>query len=82
MDHFAGDGRPLAFSRLALVEREPTPEGPTMILPLRRAHRWIWLALALLLPALYLAALALRPAPPRLDRLPAALEPFASPGGP
>lgn len=53
-----------------------------MILPLRRAHRWIWLALALLLPALYLAALALRPAAPRLDRLPAALEPFASPGEP
>jgi hypothetical protein len=27
-----------------------------MILPLRRLHRWIWLALALLLPLLFWAA--------------------------
>lgn len=48
-----------------------------MILPLRRAHLRIWLVLALLLPALYAAALWLRPPAPRMDHLPAALEPFA-----
>lgn len=44
-----------------------------MILPLRRRHRRFWVALALLLPALYLAALLVRPAPPRMDALPPAL---------
>jgi hypothetical protein len=48
-----------------------------MILPLRRAHRRIWLVLALALPALYAVALWLRPPPPRMERLPPALEPFA-----
>lgn len=41
-----------------------------MIHPLRRWHRWLWTGLALLLPALLLAALAVRPSPPLLDRLP------------
>ncbi|MBN9656744.1 MAG: hypothetical protein J0H49_01120 [Acidobacteria bacterium] len=31
-----------------------------MIQPLRRAHRWIWLALAVLLPLLFTAALVAR----------------------
>lgn len=53
-----------------------------MILPLRRAHRRIWLALALVLPLLYALALWLRPPPPRMDRLPPALEPFAVPADP
>lgn len=44
-----------------------------MILPLRRWHRRIWLALALLLPLLYLAALLARPERPRMDALPPAL---------
>ena len=37
-----------------------------MTRPLRRAHRWTWLALAVLLPALFLAGLLVRqePQPP------------------
>jgi len=34
-----------------------------MTRPLRRAHRWTWLVLAVLLPALYVAALAVRRSP-------------------
>lgn len=53
-----------------------------MILPLRRAHRWVWLLLALLLPVLLGAALWLRPPVPRMERLPAELDPFAVREGP
>ncbi len=42
-----------------------------MTRPLRRIHRWTWLALAVLLPALYIAALAVRrtttPVNPHID---------------
>jgi len=41
-----------------------------VIRPLRRWHRLVWAALALLLPALFIAALASRPVAPLLDRLP------------
>jgi len=34
-----------------------------MTRPLRRVHRWIWLALAVLLPVLFLAGLSVRQAP-------------------
>lgn len=44
-----------------------------MILPLRRRHRRFWLALALFLPLLYLAALLVRPERPRMEALPPAL---------
>jgi hypothetical protein len=44
-----------------------------VIRPLRRRHRQVWGALAVVLPAVYVAALAARPAPPRLDPLPPAL---------
>ena len=49
-----------------------------MIAGLRSAHRWIWLLLALLLPALVVLALRARSAPP-LELLPATLEPAAEP---
>ena len=43
-------------------------EMAAMTRPLRRAHRWIWLALAVLLPALFLAGLLVRqePQPPNV----------------
>jgi len=41
-----------------------------MIHRLRRRHRRIWIALAVLLPLLYLLALAARPAAPVLDPVP------------
>lgn len=44
-----------------------------MIRPLRRRHRWIWAALAALLPLLVWAALAARPAPVPPQELPPAL---------
>ena len=44
-----------------------------MIRRLRRRHRRIWLALAVLLPLLYVVALASRPSRPVLDSLPAPL---------
>jgi hypothetical protein len=44
-----------------------------VILPLRRRHRSLWLALALLLPSLYVAALLARPERPRMETLPPAL---------
>ena len=57
-----------------------------MIRPLRRAHRWVWAALVLALPALLVAALAVRPAAtapaPPLLRLPAEVafsEPLTGP---
>ena len=34
-----------------------------MTRPLRRAHRWTWVALAVLLPALFLAGLLVRQEP-------------------
>ncbi len=49
-----------------------------MIGGLRRAHRWIWLALALLLPAIFVLALRARTAPP-LEVLSPALAPAAMP---
>ena len=44
----------------------PAAEMAAMTRPLRRAHRWTWLALAVLLPALFLAGLLVRqePQPP------------------
>jgi len=44
-----------------------------LIRPLRRRHRWIWTALAVLLPLLVWAALAARPARVPPQELPAAL---------
>jgi hypothetical protein len=44
-----------------------------VILPLRRRHRRVWLALALLLPLLYAAALLVRPDRPVMQELPPAL---------
>jgi hypothetical protein len=35
-------------------------KGIVVIQPLRRAHRWIWLALSLLLPAVFIAGIAAR----------------------
>jgi len=35
-------------------------EMATMTRPLRRAHRWTWVALAVLLPALFLTGLLVR----------------------
>ena len=49
-----------------------------MIGGLRMAHRWIWLALALLLPALLFFAMRARTVLP-LQELPAALAPAAQP---
>lgn len=49
-----------------------------MIGGLRTAHRWIWLLLALLLPALLMLAIRAREEPP-LQELPAALAPHALP---
>ena len=49
-----------------------------MIGGLRSAHRWIWLALAILLPALLFLAVRARTAPP-LQELPAVLAPAAQP---
>jgi hypothetical protein len=49
-----------------------------MIAGLRAAHRWIWLLLALLLPALVVLALRARSAPP-LEQISPALEPAAQP---
>lgn len=49
-----------------------------MIGRLRSAHRWIWLALAILLPALLFLAVRARTAPP-LQELPPALAPAAQP---
>jgi hypothetical protein len=40
---------------------------------LRRRHRRIWLVLAVLLPLLYVLALAARPPAPLVDSLPAPL---------
>jgi hypothetical protein len=40
----------------------PMDSSPIMTRPLRRAHRSIWLALAVVLPSLLAAGLALRPA--------------------
>jgi len=45
---------------------------------LRRRHRAIWLALAVLLPVLYLVALAARRPAPLVDSLPAPLRANAS----
>jgi hypothetical protein len=43
-----------------------------MIQPLRRAHRWIMSGLALVLPAIFVAGLAVRqPSPPAAEVLPA-----------
>ncbi len=47
-----------------------------MIGRLRSAHRWIWLALAILLPALLFLAVRARTSLP-LQELPAALAPAA-----
>ncbi len=47
-----------------------------MIGGLRRAHRWIWLALAILLPALLVLAVRARIALP-VQELPAVLAPDA-----
>lgn len=41
-----------------------------MILPLRRHHHRTWIALALLLPLLYAAALLVRPHRPVMESLP------------
>lgn len=49
-----------------------------MIGGLRSAHRWIWLALALLLPTLLFFAWRARPSLP-LETLPPALSPAAQP---
>lgn len=49
-----------------------------MIGGLRSAHRWIWLALALLLPALLFLAVRARTALP-VQELPSALAPAALP---
>lgn len=49
-----------------------------MIRALRQTHRWIWLALALLLPALLWCAVRARTSPP-LEVLPPALAPAAQP---
>lgn len=49
-----------------------------MIGGLRTAHRWIWLALAILLPALLFFAVRARTAPP-VQELPPALAPAAQP---
>ena len=49
-----------------------------MIGGLRSAHRWIWLALAMLLPALIFFAVRARTALP-VQELPAALAPAAQP---
>ncbi len=49
-----------------------------MIGGLRSAHRWIWLALAILLPALLFLAVRARTAPP-VQELPSALAPAALP---
>lgn len=49
-----------------------------MIGHLRSAHRWIWLALAILLPALLVFAMRARTEPP-LQELPPALAPAALP---
>ena len=46
-----------------------------MIAPLRRRHRWTTAALAVALPVLYVVALAARPEPPAVERLPAELAP-------
>lgn len=44
-----------------------------MIHRLRRRHRWMWLTLAVVLPILYLVALAARQPPPVVEALPAPL---------
>ncbi len=44
-----------------------------MIAPLRRRHRWLTTVLAVVVLALYVAALAGRPAPPIVETLPAEL---------
>lgn len=49
-----------------------------MIAGLRRAHRWIWLVLALLLPALVALALHARSEPP-LEQISPLLESEAHP---
>jgi hypothetical protein len=49
-----------------------------MIGRLRSAHRWIWLALAILLPALLFFAVRARTALP-IQALPPALAPAAQP---
>ena len=49
-----------------------------MIHRLRRRHRATWLALAILLPVLYLIALAARQPAPVVESLPAPLLPPAS----
>lgn len=49
-----------------------------MIGGLRSAHRWIWLALAILLPALLILAVRARTSLP-LQELPPALAPAALP---
>ncbi len=49
-----------------------------MIGRLRSAHRWIWLALAILLPALLFFAVRARTALP-IQELPPALAPAAQP---
>ena len=41
-----------------------------MTRPLRRAHLRVWVALAVLLPVLYVAALAVRRAPPPVNTAP------------
>ena len=45
-----------------------------MIRPLRRVHRWCFIALAILLPLLLWKALAVRPTPAVMPQLPPALE--------
>lgn len=49
-----------------------------MISRLRTTHRWIWLALAIFLPALLFLAMRARTETP-LQELPAALAPAAQP---
>jgi hypothetical protein len=53
-----------------------------MIRRLRRRHRVTWLVLAMLLPVLYLIALAARQPAPLVDELPAPLREAASPAEP
>ena len=50
-----------------------------MIAPLRRRHRLIWLALAILLVVAYVASLRARPEEPRMDHLPPSLSLSAAP---
>ena len=44
-----------------------------MIAPLRRRHRWLTAALLVAVSILYLLALLARPAPPKMETIPAAI---------